>query len=73
MKQPILTISILVSGKYNNVKKCLDSIQPILNQVPSELILTDTGCDTEVRNLIERYSDNIMLHHNLFAHPKAEI
>ena len=60
MKQPILTISILVSGKYNNVKKCLDSIQPILNQVPSELILTDTGCDTEVRNLIERYSDNII-------------
>lgn len=60
MEQPILSISILISGKYENVKRCLDSIQPILNQVPSELILTDTGCNPKVRKLIEEYTDNII-------------
>ena len=60
MKKPILTISILVSNDYDNIKKCLDSIQPILNQVDSELILTDTGCDSRTRNLIEKYTDKII-------------
>lgn len=60
MEQPILSISILISGKYENVKKCLNSIQPILKQVPSELILTDTGCDTQVRRLIEGYTEHII-------------
>lgn len=60
MEAPILSISILVSGKYENVKRCLDSIQPILEQVPSELILTDTGCSSQVRKLIEEYTDNII-------------
>lgn len=60
MEAPILSISILVSGKYENVKRCLDSIQPILKQVPSELLLTDTGCSPQVRKLIEEYTDNII-------------
>lgn len=60
MEAPILSISILVSGKYENVKRCLDSIQPILKQVSSELILTDTGCSSNVRKLIEEYTDNII-------------
>lgn len=60
MEQPILSISILISGKYKNVKRCLESIQPILNQIPSELILTDTGCSSQVRKLIEQYTDNII-------------
>ena len=60
MAQPILSISILISGKYDNVKKCLDSIQPILREVPSELILTDTGCNDDVRHLIEGYTDHII-------------
>lgn len=48
MHNPILTISILISGEYNDVKRCLDSIQPLMRLVPSELILTDTGCKSEV-------------------------
>lgn len=60
MHNPILTISILISGEYNDVKRCLDSIQPLMRLVPSELILTDTGCKSEVRKLIEQYTDQIM-------------
>ena len=60
MEQPMLTISILISGQLDNVKRTLDSIQPILKQVPSELLLTDTGCDSKVRRLIEGYTDHII-------------
>ena len=60
MKQPILTISILISNHYDRVRRCLDSIQPLLAAVPSELILTDTGCSKEVRQLLENYTDHII-------------
>lgn len=60
MDRPKLTISILISRNYEGVKRCLDSVRPILEQVPSELILTDTGCGPKVRELIEGYTDNII-------------
>ena len=58
--QPLLTISVLISRNYEGVKRCLDSLRPILANVSSELILTDTGCGKEVRDLIEEYTDHII-------------
>ncbi len=59
-KKIILTISLLISNRPETVRKCLDSIQPLLEQVPSELILTDTGCGEQVRSIIEEYTDHII-------------
>nr|WP_300807319.1 glycosyltransferase [uncultured Acetatifactor sp.] len=56
----LLTISILISNRPDTVRKCLDSIQPLLKKVPSELILVDTGCGEQVRSVIEEYTDNIV-------------
>ena len=42
IKQPAVTISLLVSNNIATVKKCLDSLQPLLQAVPSELIVVDT-------------------------------
>ncbi len=43
VKNPIrLTISILVSNRVDTVRKCLDSIKPLLDALPSELIVVDT-------------------------------
>ncbi len=56
----LLTISILISNRPDTVRKCLDSIQPLLRKVPSELILVDTGCGEGVRGIIEEYTDNIV-------------
>lgn len=58
--QPILTISILISNNYDNVKRCLESVKPLLKAVPSELILTDTGVEPELRKLLEQYTGNII-------------
>ena len=43
-REILLTISILISNRPDTVRKCLDSIRPLLEGVPSELILVDTGC-----------------------------
>lgn len=56
----LLTISILISNRPDTVRKCLDSIKPVLEQVPSELILVDTGCGEQVRAIIEEYTDHII-------------
>lgn len=58
--QILLTISILISNRPDTVRKCLDSIQPLLKKVPSELILVDTGCGEQVRGIIEEYTDRIV-------------
>lgn len=60
MENPILTISILMSNRIDTMKKCLDSIQPLMNVIPSELILTDTGCGHEARKILESYTNNII-------------
>ena len=59
-KSVVLTISILVSKRPDTIRKCLDSIKPILEVVDAELILTDTGCGDEVRKIIEEYTDHII-------------
>lgn len=60
MAEPLLTVSILISNRADNVRRCLESVQPLLKNVPSELILTDTGCGKEVRKIIESYTDHII-------------
>ncbi len=37
-----LTISLLVSNRIDTIRKCLSSIKPLLDQLPSELIVVDT-------------------------------
>ena len=50
-----IAISILISRNYEGVSRCLNSIRPIMGNVSSELILTDTGCGDKVRKLLEEY------------------
>ena len=59
-KQILLTISIMISNRPDTVRRCLDSVKPLLEQLPAELILTDTGCGDEVRAVIEEYTDRII-------------
>ncbi|NLL32108.1 MAG: hypothetical protein GX252_02065, partial [Enterococcus cecorum] len=35
----LLSISILVSNQIKTIRKCMESIRPLLEQVPSELII----------------------------------
>lgn len=59
-KKYTLTISILASNRKDTLPKTLASIKPILDNVSSELIVVDTGCDEELLGLIRQYTDNIV-------------
>ncbi len=60
MSDLILTISVLVSGREDTTGKCLDSLRPLMEKVPSELILVDTGCSKKFREQLKGYTDQII-------------
>ena len=55
-----LTISILLSDRIDTIEKCLESVVPLLQKVPSELILTVTTKNREVLELAKKYTDHII-------------
>lgn len=56
----ILTISVLASNRKDTFPKTLESLKPILDNIPSELIVVDTGCDDELLSVIRQYTDKIV-------------
>ena len=46
--------------KAKTTKKCLDSLKSLREKVPSELIIVDTGCDEEMKKLLQSYTDIII-------------
>lgn len=59
MNKPQLTISLLISNRLDTIPQCLDSLRPIMDAIPSELILIDTSKNSEVRELLLRYTDKV--------------
>lgn len=55
-----LTISLLASNRAASLERCLDSLRPLLMQVPSELIVVFTGTDERVKEIASRYTDKIL-------------
>lgn len=55
-----LSISLLASNRAASLERCLDSLRPLLMQVPSELIIVFTGNDKKVREIAGRYTDKIL-------------
>lgn len=59
-KKPLLTISLLSCGRAKTIRKCLDSLVPLMKKIDSELIIVDTGCDEEVKELMSAYTDQFV-------------
>lgn len=55
-----LTISLLVSDQIQAIRRCLDSLVPILMQIPSELIVVHTDEDTQIRDLVSQYTSHVI-------------
>lgn len=58
-----LTISLLASRQIHAVRKCLDSLVPILIKIPSELIVVDTSEDSNIRELLLQYTPYVIPFH----------
>ncbi len=55
-----LTISLLASSRIHSLERCLDSLAPLLKTIPAELIVVFTGTYERVRQVAERYTDQIV-------------
>lgn len=55
----VLSIALLASDRKDTIGRCLESLAAIREAVPSELIILDTGCSREVRDILEQYADKI--------------
>lgn len=60
IQQPVLSISLLSSGRKKTIWKCLDSLKMIMEQIPSELVIVDTGCDEETHEKMKKYTNHIV-------------
>lgn len=58
-KKPLLTISLLISNRPDTIPRCLDSLKPIMEAIPSELILIDTSKSEEIHELLLTYTDKV--------------
>lgn len=56
----LLSISMLASRKREQVRRCLDSLRPIMEQLPCELILVDTSKDQAVHEMLLTYTDKVV-------------
>lgn len=56
-----LSITLLISDRPQMAERCLNSLVPILQAVPSELIVVYTGKGTESLDIVKRYTDHIIL------------
>ncbi|HEX3037466.1 MAG TPA: glycosyltransferase [Oscillospiraceae bacterium] len=54
-----LTVAMPVSNQVKTIRRCLDSLVPLLKAVPSELIITDTGSTDGTIEICREYTDHI--------------
>lgn len=59
-KQILLTISILVSGRMEDMERCIASLGHLRQRVSCELILTDTGCPPEMQEWLKEKADKVL-------------
>lgn len=64
-----LSICMIVKNEESNLKRCLDSLKPLLDKEIVELIIVDTGSTDRTVSIAELYTDKIYFHewNNNFA------
>ena len=60
VSRPVLSISLLTNGQKKELTKCLNSLLHLRKAIPSELVIVDTGCDSETVRLLEQHTDKII-------------
>ena len=55
-----LTVGLIVKNGEKTLEKCLSSLTPLLEAVPSELIITDTGSTDRTVEIARKFTDRII-------------
>ncbi len=59
-KDILLSITMLVSERPDTLEKCLASMKPLLDEIPSELIIVDTAGNEKCIEISKKYTHNII-------------
>lgn len=55
----LLTIGMIMKNEEKNLPLCLEGIKPILEAIPSELIIVDTGSSDNSVEIAKKYTDDV--------------
>ena len=55
----ILSIGMIVKNEEKVLERCLKSLQPIMNSVPGEIIIADTGSTDSTVEIAKKYTENV--------------
>jgi len=55
----ILSIGMIVKNEEKVLERCLKSLQPLMEAIPSELIIADTGSTDSSVEIAQKYTDNV--------------
>ena len=56
-KKPILSIGIIFKNEIRCMERCLESLKPLREAIPCELVMADTGSEDGTREVAEKYAD----------------
>ena len=62
MKKVVLSICMMIKNEEKNLRRCLDSLQPLRESIPSELIIVDTGSEDNSIAIAKEYTDKVYTH-----------
>lgn len=60
--KPILSICMMVKNEEKNMDRCLRSIQPLMQEISSELIIVDTGSSDRTVEIAKQFTDKVFFH-----------
>ena len=57
MTKPLLSIGMIFKNEIRCIERCLQSLQPLREAIPCELVMADTGATDGSREVAEQYAD----------------
>lgn len=58
--RPLLSISLLASNRQDTLRRCIDSLCPMMRELSCELIVVNTSTQPEIEAIIREYTDVVI-------------